>query len=93
VERAVLEKHKALRGDYAYELLVDKLKECERLALSSNSELERLDREKSHLSEGRSRCLYVDPSILGQESALGKQRTIELLLDSSIKEGREEDLS
>jgi hypothetical protein len=92
VERAVLEKHKALRGDYAFELLVERLKECERLALSSNSELERLDREKSQISvEGRGHCLYVDPSVL--ESSLSHKRSIELLLDSSIKEGREDDLS
>jgi hypothetical protein len=73
VERAVLERHKTLRGDYAFELLADKLKECERLALSSNSELERLDREKSHLSgEARTKCLYVDPSVLYEESAVSR---------------------
>ena len=90
VERAVLEKHKTLRGDYAFDLLVEKLKECERLALSSNSELERLDRSQISV-EGRAPCLYVNPSSL--ESSISRQKTIELLLDSSIKDGHEEDLS
>lgn len=37
VEKAVLKKYKVFRGDFAFDLLLDKLKECERLAVSSNS--------------------------------------------------------
>ncbi len=46
VEKAIMDKYKMLRGDFAFEYLVDKLKECEKLALSSNSEL---DRNKSQV--------------------------------------------
>ena len=41
--------------------------------------------------EGRAPCLYVNPFSL--ESSISRQKTIELLLDSSIKDGREENLS
>lgn len=45
-----MDRFKVLRGDHAFDLLIDKLKECERLALGSDSELERLDKERSAMT-------------------------------------------
>lgn len=43
VEQQVLEREKMLRGDLVCEFLVDRLQECEKLAMSSNSEIEKVE--------------------------------------------------
>lgn len=43
VEQEVLGKEKMLRGDLVCEFLIDKLQECEKLARSSNSEIEKVE--------------------------------------------------
>ena len=53
VGQAVLSREKMLRGDLVSEFLVDRLQECEKLALGSNSEVERA--EASLVWEGGSR--------------------------------------
>lgn len=66
------------------------MKECEKLALSSNSELERLDKERSGLEgqysnmDGQSKNLYLTSSITDSE-VRRVNKDISLLLDSDIK--------
>lgn len=43
VEQQVLGREKMLRGDLVCEFLIDKLQECEKLALSSNSAIEKME--------------------------------------------------
>lgn len=43
VAKEVLGREKMLRGDLVSDFLVDRLQECERLALSSNSEIEKVE--------------------------------------------------
>ncbi len=82
-----------LRGDYAFDFLVDKLKQCEKLALSSNSQLEKLDKNKSQMtiqdSEIKAKCLYNDISAIAKQQSdfyRTSNKSIELLLNSTIKD-------
>lgn len=43
IEQQVLNREKMLRGDLVCDFIIEKLHECEKLALSSNSEIEKIE--------------------------------------------------